>query len=321
MQDQLLLTSFAQDTLTGLSAQQKSLSSKYFYDTNGSKIFQSIMNMPEYYLTDCELEIFETQTAEILESFKNNGDAFELVELGAGDGLKTKKLLSYFLHKNINFEYAPIDISKSAVLQLIDDLNTDFPNLKTRPLIGDYFDLLEELNQKEDKPKIILFLGSNIGNFREDEAIGFLSQLRAQMKDGDQIFIGFDLKKDANTILNAYNDPHGHTAQFNLNLLERINRELGGNFQTEFFQHQETYDPQTGAAKSFIISSRQQSVLIDDLSQEFHFAEGEKIFVEISQKYDEKMIEKMAEKSGFQIVRNFQDKRLFYMNSLWKLKQ
>jgi len=320
MQDRKLNSTIAKDTLKGLSSKNKFLSSKYFYDTKGSRIFQNIMRMPEYYLTDCELEIFENQKGEILKSILTDIASFDLIELGAGDGLKTKILLNYFLEEEIDFEYVPVDISKSVILELEKDLISRWPELKIRPLIGDYFHLLEELNQKENKPKVLLFLGSNIGNFDEEKATAFLRHLRNEMKEDDQIIIGFDLKKDPQIILKAYDDPHGFTAQFNLNLLERLNRELGANFNLQNFRHEEIYHQERGAACSFLVSQSQQSVFIEDLDEVFSFEENEKIAVEISQKYDEEMVDALAEKSGFQIVRNFYDKRLFYMNSLWKLK-
>lgn len=320
MSEQILLTNFAKDTLTGLSSEKKYLSSKYFYDTKGSQIFQDIMRMPEYYLTDCELEIFEKQKEDIFQAFSLKSKVFELVELGAGDGLKTKILLSHFLLKSIKFEYLPIDISRSAIEQLEADLKNEMPSLKTKGLIGDYFHLLEELNQSDQRPKIILFLGSNIGNFSEDEAIEFLGHIGEKMKADDQLFIGFDLKKDPQIILDAYSDPHGHTAAFNLNLLHRINRELDANFDLTCFEHLETYDTNSGAAKSYLVSKKKQIVKINSMAELIDFEEGEKIFMEISQKYSESSLRKIADRSGFEIVRNFYDSRLYYTNSLWKLK-
>ncbi|NPD44112.1 MULTISPECIES: L-histidine N(alpha)-methyltransferase [unclassified Lentimicrobium] len=318
--EQLILNAFAKDCLDGLSADKKYLSSKYFYDHWGSKIFQDIMRMPEYYLTDCELEIFEKQKEDIYQAFSSHTSSFELVELGAGDGLKTKILLNHFLNKEIDFEYAPIDISESAVNQLLVDLEQEFPKLKTRGLIGDYFHLLEELNH-QDLPKVLLFLGSNIGNFNRGKAVSFLSKLREQMKDHDQLFIGFDLKKDPQIILNAYSDPHGLTAAFNLNLLSRMNRELEANFDISAFKHLETYDEESGATKSFLISQKKQMVYLLKLEEQVSFEKGESIFMEISQKYDEAMINDLANSSGFKVSHSFYDSRHYYLNSLWELNE
>ncbi len=319
MEQTIIQTDFAKDILKGLSADSKFLSSKYFYDEKGSKIFQDIMQMPEYYLTDCELEIFQTKKQEIFEAFTNGENKYDIIELGAGDGSKTKVLLSHFIHNNISFEYIPIDISEEAIRNLIIDLEKELPSLKTNGMVGDYFHLMEDLNQYDFSKKILMFLGSNIGNFSWLESIDFFKKLHSVMRPKDLLFIGFDLKKDPATILNAYNDPHGHTSRFNLNLLQRINTELNADFNLKSFKHKEIYSPQTGTAKSFLVSQKKQEVRISDLNKTISFKEGESIFMEISQKFDEEMIKDLAENSGFEIVRNFQDERLYFMNSLWKL--
>ncbi len=313
-------TDFAKDVQTGLTSGTKSLSSKYFYDDTGSRIFQDIMRMPEYYLTDCELEIFETQKQHIFESFTESGDEFELIELGAGDGMKTRILLSYLLEKNCDFKYIPIDISEDAVSNLVIDLELKLPELNIIGKVGDYFELLNEKEFNGQTKKILLFLGSNIGNYNYPDTLAFLSKLKEVMNPRDLLFIGFDMKKDSDIILKAYNDPHGHTAAFNLNLLQRINDELDADFILQNFKHREVYDSETGTAKSELISIKNQSVEIKELNLTVSFEEGEAIFMEISQKYDTVMINELAERSGFQVVRNFFDKRLFFMNSLWKLK-
>ncbi len=320
MEQTTILTEFAQDTLTGLSAYPKYLSSKYFYDDRGSKIFQDIMRMPEYYLTDCELEIFQSYKQEIFEEFLGSETQFELVELGAGDGLKTKILLSHFLGQRIPFKFTPIDISAEAVNNLVDGLEKDIPGLQVNGQIGDYFHLINDLKGNDQIRKIILFLGSNIGNFNEEESFEFLSHLKNVLNPNDLVFIGFDLKKDSDIILKAYNDPNGHTAAFNLNLLYRMNNEFGADFDTANFKHQEIYSPQTGTAKSFLVSLKSQEVNIPELDRTFWFREGELIFMEMSQKYDHEMISELAIKTGFEIVRNFNDKRQYFVNSLWKIK-
>lgn len=320
MEQIAIQTEFAKDTLEGLSARPKFLSSKYFYDDRGSKIFQDIMRMPEYYLTDCELEIFQTQKQDILDGFTKQNSNFELVELGAGDGLKTKVLLSHFLNLGVDFKYTPIDISGEAIKSLVDDLDDELPDLKVNGRIGDYFDLIGDIKVNGYARKIILFLGSNIGNYSDQESLDFLNRLKAIMNPQDQVFIGFDLKKEPQIILNAYNDSSGHTAAFNLNLLQRINRELDADFDINYFRHQEVYNSITGTAKSYLISRKHQKVNIKSLDKTIWFEEGERIFTEMSQKYDLKMINDLAEKSGFEIVRNYFDQRQFFVNSLWKLK-
>lgn len=313
-------TTFATDCLKGLTSNPKYLNSKYFYDEIGSRIFQQIMEMPEYYLTNCELEIFDTQKKDILDAFTEEHNRFELIELGAGDGLKTKILLSHFKQNEIKFRYVPVDISKDAVHELINNLQIDLPGLEVKGEIGDYFHCIKNIQLNGYGKKVILFLGSNIGNMDETQSLGFLNQLKKFMNPMDLLFIGFDLKKDPNLILDAYDDPHGHTAAFNLNLLRRMNKELGANFRLSVFKHHETYDPQTGTAKSYLISLNKQEVYFSNSNEQISFEKWESISTEISQKYDSKMIESLAEKSGFTIVKNFHDHQNYFTNSLWKLK-
>lgn len=320
MEEIAVHTEFAKDTLKGLSATPKFLSSKYFYDDRGSKIFQDIMRMPEYYLTDCELEIFQSQKQDILDEFVKQNNCFELIELGAGDGLKTKILLSHFLNHSVDFKYTPIDISGKSVKNLVNDLNDEIPALQVKGLIGDYLDLIKDIKVNGYARKIILFLGSNIGNYSERESLEFFKRLKAVMHRQDQVFIGFDLKKEPEIILKAYNDSHGHTAAFNLNLLHRINKELDADFDLNNFKHQEVYDSVSGTAKSYLISQTQQKVNIQSLDQTISLEEGERIFTEMSQKYDLNMINELAKKSGFELVRNYFDQRQFFVNSLWKIK-
>lgn len=308
-------SAFAKDVLHGLKSKPKQLSSKYFYDSHGSALFAKIMRMPEYYLTDCELEIFQQSSAAMAQAFNTDKSAFELIELGAGDGLKTKVLLQYLLEQKADFEYVPIDISQKAVKELQADLNQNMPDLRVDGRVGDYFKLLADINGS--KQKVVLFLGSNIGNFGEEQAQLFLKNLQQVLLPGDQLLIGFDLKKDANTVLLAYSDPHGYTEAFNLNLLSRINRELEGDFEISDFYHKETYDPETGLAKSFVISKKAQQVNLKKLGEQIAFNKGESIYMEQSQKYDLTMIEKLAQEAGFQQQKYFFDKRKWFVNALW----
>jgi len=310
---------FAKDVREGLSSEPKYLHSKYFYDEIGDNLFQQIMKLEEYYLTDCEAEIFERQKNEILKYFSDDEAFFDLIEFGAGDGLKTKILLNHFVDKNVNFNYIPIDISKSVLSGLTKDLNNTLPELVIKPICDDYFHALEELNKVDYNKKIILFLGSNIGNFRGDNAIPFLKHLRADMNEKDQLFIGFDLMKDPKVILDAYNDKKGITSDFNFNLLDRINKELGGNFNRANFSHYPSYDPLTGETKSYLISLKNQTVRIEGLSQSFTFKKWEPVFTEISQKYSLNDIDRLANHSGFRVMKNFFDTRKYFVDSLWHL--
>ncbi|WP_303918688.1 L-histidine N(alpha)-methyltransferase [Draconibacterium sediminis] len=318
MEQKILLSQLASDTLKGLSANPKFLLSKYFYDDEGSLIFQDIMHMPEYYLTDCESKIFSEQTSKLCLALHHKTDFFNLVELGSGDGLKTKILLKHLLEKDIKFQYTPVDISAIANQQLMESLKAELPALQVEAKTGDYFTKLKSLNGHASIPKTILFLGSNIGNFSEEETIEFIGQLAAYSNVGDKVLLGFDLKKSPKIIMDAYNDPHGHTRRFNLNHLIRLNRELDADFDIRKFEHHTTYNPQTGDVKSFLISNIEQIVRLGALEKSFRLKKWEAIFMERSRKYDLQTVEKLAANSGFKVAQNFTDGRNYFMDSLWQ---
>jgi len=311
---------FAEDVREGLSSEPKYLLSKYFYDKRGDELIQKIMGLDEYYLTNSEYEIFDQHKERIRLLFSEDNRTIDLIEFGAGDGYKTKVLLRYFLDEKVDFKYIPIDISSNILKDLVADLNQNFTSLKIQPICDDYFHALEELNKVDANKKIILFLGSNIGNFKGDNAIPFLKHLGADMTSQDRLLIGFDLKKDPEVIMDAYSDSKGITSEFNYNLLKRINNELEANFNIENFSHFPTYDPVTGEMKSYLISRIKQTVNILKLNQTFNFEAWEPIFMEISQKYSMKDIEHLALHSGFKVSENFFDTKNYFVNSLWHLR-
>lgn len=314
----LFQTAFENDVYQGLINYPKHLSSKYFYDAKGDALFQDIMNMPEYYLTDAEYEIFASQKKAILELFAGEHESFDLVELGAGDGKKTKLLLHYFHNAGIQFQYLPIDISQNALDQLGIALQNELPALRVQPVQGTYFEALSQVSEAQPNRKVILFLGSNIGNLLHDQAISFLRNVQELMGEDDLFFVGFDQKKNPQTILDAYNDPAGITAAFNKNILARINSELGGHFDLDTFSHWEVYDPESGTAKSYLVSRIKQSVRIDGLELQVDFDQWETIHTEISQKYDDRTVQWLAEKSGLQILAQFTDSKKQYKNYVFK---
>lgn len=312
------LTKFAEDVLAGLTSTPKQLSSRYFYDDEGSRLFMEIMKLPEYYPTRAEFKIFEEQTDEICRAFTAGAIGIDLIELGAGDGAKTAVLIHHFLKEGIDFTYSPIDISQEANDALSTRFRTMFPDLKISPLTGDYFKILGSLENGSGRRKVLLFLGSNIGNFQQDKALGFFRELRAVMNATDRLFIGFDMQKDPRVIVAAYDDPEGVTAAFNLNLLSRINRELGADFDISKFSHYAQYRPVECAARSFLISREKQTVTIKALNRSFDFDQWEPIFMEISQKYTRAMIEELSSDSGFEIEQEFYNPDDFYIDSLWR---
>ncbi len=311
-------TQFAEEVLAGLTADPKRLSSKYFYDDKGTKLFQEIMKLPEYYLTGCETEIFRNSAREIFRAFSNGGGPFEIIELGAGDGTKTAILVEDFLARGTELSYSPIDISTAALDALTSKFRKRFPELHISPQEGDYFRILRSL-KSSGRRKILLFLGSNIGNFTRSRSVEFFRGLRHVMHPNDLLFVGFDLHKDPQVILKAYDDASGVTAAFNLNLLRRINHELGADFDLEAFSHFAIYRPDECAARSFLISRRRQVVEIAALERSFEFGAWEAVFVEISQKYSLPMIDDLAAESGFAVKQNFLDSCGYYCDSLWKV--
>lgn len=306
-------TIFEEEILEGLRARNKFLSSKYFYDVRGDELFQQIMQLDEYYLTRKEHEIFTNHKERILESI-DDGAPFRIIELGAGDGSKTKILLKHFLDKEIDFTYTPVDISGNVLEILEASMKAEMPDLKIETYQGDYFDALAEISTGSEKD-IVFFLGSTLGNFTEEEAVGFMSKLRSFLKQDDQLFLGIDLKKDPSMILNAYNDAQGVTREFNLNLLDRINEELGGSFDKNQFQHYPYYNPHTGECRSYLISKIEQDVMV--ASHKIHFRAWEAIFMEISKKYDQLQLGELAEKSGFSPLKAFHDEEKWFANLLW----
>lgn len=318
-QKTIFASAFEEDCFKGLTSSPKYLLSKYIYDNKGDKLFQDIMALPEYYLTRCEFNILETHAADI-SGIMASPLGFDLIELGAGDGKKTKLLLRELIRQERDFNYLPVDISENVLLELETSLRKEIPQLNIKIQQGTYFKTLEKLADYKSRKKVILMLGSNIGNLLNRDAVDFLSNISAAMSGDDMLFMGFDQKKHPQVILNAYNDPTGVTAAFNKNHLERINTELGGNFVTNEFLHWETYDPESGTAKSFLVSQREQEVFIEKLGLTVHFDKWETIHTEISQKYDDAIVQWLAEKSGLEITHFYTDEQEYFKNYIFRKK-
>ncbi|HEX8461785.1 MAG TPA: L-histidine N(alpha)-methyltransferase [Segetibacter sp.] len=310
------MSQFLADVLKGLSAKEKYLESKYFYDASGDAIFQKIMSSNEYYLTRCEMEIFTKKTVELVSVLTSENVVFDIVELGAGDATKSIHLLKGLLENKVSFTYYPVDISDNIISLLEEQLPQQLPQLQLHGLNGEYFKMLEKAKTLSDKIKVVLFLGGNIGNIPHKDAVAFCTSLRSHLNPGDLVLIGFDLKKDPEVILAAYNDQMGYTSNFNLNLLHRINDELDANFDVSNFYHYPTYDPGTGACKSYLVSMCKQSVTI--AGRNFDFSEGEPIHTEISQKYTIEQTDTLAMESGFTPVKHFTDSKNWFLDTIWK---
>lgn len=310
---------FAYDVLVGLSERPKRIASKYFYDDEGSRHFQRIMSLPQYYPTSCETEILERNAERIVAPLLDDGP-FNLVDLGAGDGKKTMILLEALRRMGADFTFVPIDISEGAMKQLVATISQRMPDISVEGLVSEYADGVHHLARTYcDRRNLVLFLGSNIGNFNAVQARAFLRRLWSSLREDDYALIGFDLKKDIEVLLAAYNDPQGVTAAFNLNLLERMNRELGADFDVNHFRHFGTYNVFSGAMESYLVSLEPQVVHIDALEMAFAFDAWEPVHTEYSYKYLRSDVERLAAGTGFEIVEQFEDARGWFQDALWRV--
>lgn len=303
---------FRTHVLAGLTGTPKKLSSRFFYDAEGDRLFQRIMASEDYYVTRAEDEILREQTDDVLQALANGHKQFSLFELGAGDGAKTRHLLRRALEQGRDPLYRPIDISQNVLEQLGRRLKKELPALRYHAEQGEYFEAIKRGFSDPSEPKAVLFLGSNIGNLDRERAIALLKGVAQYLGPNDRFLVGFDRKKDPATIRQAYNDREGHTSAFNLNLLHRINRELGADFNVEKFIHTPVYDPCTGRALSYIVSTCDQEVHIPGADKPVHFKAWEALHTEISQKYDDAMIEDLATHAGLRITERFTDSKGYF---------
>lgn len=236
--------------------------------------------------------------------------------MGAGDATKSVYLLKELVNKKAISTYFPVDISNHIIDLLHERLPEQVPHLHVHGLNGEYLEMLTSAKKISDKIKLVLFLGSNIGNIPLDGVPDFCKEFRSQLLPGDMVLIGFDLKKNPGQVLAAYNDKNGHTREFNLNLLRRINRELQGDFSLDSFEHYATYDPLTGTCKSYLVSIKEQEIHIGD--ELIYFERDETIFMEISQKYKVEQTDEIAVKTGFIPVGHFFDKNKWFVDVIWR---
>jgi len=307
---------FAIDVLTGLCATPKSLAPKYFYDDNGSELFKKITQHQDYYPTRTEVRILEDINS-ILPGVVNEKE-IDIIELGAGEGIKSQLIVEGFLNAGHIVNFYPIDISRKAMEMLGKNIQPH-DNLNVHGIVAEYFEGLRKVRQESTNKQLVLFLGSNIGNFDRVQNQGFLRRLWVSLNASDYVLLGFDLKKDVSILTSAYNDSSGHTRDFNLNLLRRINNELGGNFNIDKFQHFGVYSPSLGAMESYVLAIEEQNVYISALERSFHFKAYEPIHLEYSFKFLKSDIDFLCKKTGFDIVRHFTDSNEYFIDSLWKV--
>jgi dimethylhistidine N-methyltransferase len=302
--DGALPADFAADVRAGLTAAKKRLSCRYFYDADGSALFEEICALPEYYPTRTELAILRAHAGEIVASC--SADA-AIVELGSGSATKTRVLLEAAMARKAPVRYVPIDISRSMLQESSRALLGDYRGLEVTAIAAEYRNGLRWLQRQRWPEKLILWLGSNIGNFGRKDAARFLRSVRATMTPRDRVVVGVDLRKDRATLEAAYDDAAGVTARFDLNLLERINRELGGHFDLDAFAHRARWNERIGRVEMNLVSKRAQVVSIDALGLDVTFDAGECIFTESSYKYSLEEIDRLAYLGGMVIEQRWLD--------------
>ncbi|MFY0644924.1 MAG: L-histidine N(alpha)-methyltransferase [Bacteroidia bacterium] len=314
-----MIEHFIKEVDEGLSIYPKRISSKFLYDSRGGELFQQIMELPEYYLTRAEEEIFKYRSHEIIDQLGLLSQV-NIYELGAGDGTKTSIFLKALRSRGIMVNYIPIDVSKNVLEQLENHINVEVKGVKVKPLQYTYFQALDKLEIEDETPNIFLFMGSNLGNLDHATAIKFLSGISENMRSQDHFLLGLDKMKEPEKVLAAYNDQAGVTKEFNLNLLERMNRELGANFEMDNFIHQPIYNPETGLASSYLVSTVEQDVFIEATGKTYHFDAWESLHTEISQKYNMQTIEWLCESSSLRIKNVYQDNEEQFLECLLEKK-
>jgi dimethylhistidine N-methyltransferase len=309
---------FAGDARRGLTAERKSLPPKYFYDELGSQLFEAICLLPEYYLTRAEGEIFARRSEEIVER-ASEGSRVTLFELGSGSATKTRRIVEALLTRQGELRYVPVDISPAALEAGAHALLQDFEGLDVSAYASDYDAALPLLvgELREGERALVLFLGSNVGNFDREGAREFLKKVRSVLRAGDCLLLGADLKKDRSVLEAAYDDALGVTAAFNLNLLARINRELRADFHVRDFRHVALYDEREGRVEMHLESAREQTVNLGALAVSVNFREGERIHTENSYKYDLDGLSALAAATGFERAETWLDSAERFSSNLF----
>jgi L-histidine Nalpha-methyltransferase len=309
------LEEFAADVRRGLSANPKQLFPKYLYDALGSRLFDAICHVDEYYPTRAEDEILTLHANEMVAGIP---DCRTLIELGSGSADKTRRIIEALLPKSTELLFVPVDISVSALEKSSRALLAAYPALRIEAYAADYLEGLAAMQPLAPGPSLILFLGSNIGNFEKTEALTFLRAIRRMLRPGDALLLGADLKKDRATLEAAYNDALGVTRAFIVNELARINRELGGNFDLWAFGLRSVYNEEAGCVEVFLESLRSQTVIIKNLEMSVSFAAGEWMHMEHSYKFDLEELLEMGSVSGFRLEQTWLDSGQRFSSNLFR---
>ena len=305
---------FLEETLNGLRSDPATLPCKYFYDSHGANLFEQICELPEYYPTRTEISILRDHLNEISEVI---GPQARIVEYGSGAGEKIRLLLNSLQEARA---YTPIDISREQLIASADSLQQDYPGLEVLPVCADYASELTLPTPKAPFARTLVFFpGSTIGNFKPREALAFMKRFHQLCMQGDEpgmLLIGYDLKKDRAKLEAAYNDSQGVTAEFNLNLLHRINNELGGHFDIDNWRHEARWNETEGAVEMHLVSQTEQVARVN--GDQFPFAAGQTIHTENSFKYDSDEFRALAEQAGFQRLHYWQDKQQQFQVALFQ---
>ena len=306
---------FARDVQLGLSSTPKQLFPKYLYDDLGSRLFEAICEVEEYYLTRAEDEILTNHADDIVRA---TPDCHTLIELGSGSAEKTRKVIDAFFRRQSDLLFVPVDISASALEESSHALLVSYPALQIEAYAADYFQALDALELAGSEPALVLFLGSNIGNFEPDDALRFFRAIRKVLRKGDALLLGADLKKDAAALEAAYNDPLGVTRAFIVNELARINRELGANFDLWAFGLRSLYNQSIGRIEVYLESLRDQTVDLHELNMTVQFAAGERIHMENAYKFDLPGLRELGAQSGFNLEDHWLDEGKRFSSNLFR---
>jgi dimethylhistidine N-methyltransferase len=305
---------FSQAVVDGLSKPQKCLPCRYFYDLAGSKLFEQICELPEYYLTRTEQKIFEDNSTDIIDAL---GHKLAIVEFGSGNSVKTRLLINAVLNRQEHLHYIPIDISSSFLKASARALLGEIDQLSITAIVAEYTDAIPIIPDPQE-PRLFLFIGSNIGNFNRAEAVSFITKIREQMHSQDRLLTSFDLVKATHILEAAYNDAAGVTAAFNKNLLTRVNHELEGTFVISKFDHFAPFVKSDSRIEMRLISRCPQRVYINNLQQEFTFEQDEYIHTEDSHKYTFESFTEICRAAGLEIQNQWLDKHEWYAVALLK---
>ncbi len=307
------LDNFGDAVERGLGRQAKSLPCRFLYDARGSEIFEAICDLPEYYPTRTERAILERHAGDIAAHFD---EPITLAELGSGSSTKTRLLIEAFLRSQGKLRYLPVDISRTMLDQSARELLDSYEGLEIHAIASEYREGLGHVGRERRRPKLIAWLGSNIGNFSRDEAAHFVRGIRSTLAKKDRVLFGIDLRKDRDRLESAYDDAEGVTADFNLNLLARINRELGGSFELERFEHRASWRPEEGRVKLDLVSRVDQEVEIRELGLVVKFLIWEAIHTEDSYKYSLEEIDALAADTGLRVVERWLDDQSWFSLNL-----